>query len=100
MTLKFQAKMIGISDGQVLEHFKEAFLPKIQVQQSKINYIDTIIGKARALVLLFKPNLPKSTCSFVLAHMIDRNDNTEYAEKVVIQIKIHFMKLFAKLESI
>ena len=38
--------MIGISDKQVLEHFKVAFLPKREVQLLEINDIDIAAGKS------------------------------------------------------
>ena len=47
-----------MSDEQVLEHFKEEFSPKVKAQLLETDDIDTAMGKARVLVLLFKSELP------------------------------------------
>ena len=41
--------MIDISDEEVLEHFKEAFLPKIETQLLEINDKEIASGKAKVL---------------------------------------------------
>ena len=62
-------KIMGLSDERVLENFKEAFPSKIEAHILKKDDIDTAIGKARGLVLLFKSELPQSMSSSVLAHI-------------------------------
>ena len=52
--LKVLGKMLGMSDEQLLENFKEAFPFKIEVVLLEINNVDTAIGKAKVLILLFK----------------------------------------------
>ena len=47
-------KMTGMSHKQVLEHFKEAFPPKIEAESLKVGDTDIAIGKARVPVLVFK----------------------------------------------
>ena len=63
--LKVPGKIKKMLGEQVLEHFKESFAPKIESYLLKINDIDTAIGKARVLVLLFKSELPQFTSSLM-----------------------------------
>ena len=42
-------KMIGVSDEQILLHFKESFLPKLGVQLLESEYIATALIKAQVL---------------------------------------------------
>ena len=44
--------MKGVSDEQVLEHFKEAFPPQIDAQLLEIDDVDIVISKARILIQL------------------------------------------------
>ena len=81
MTLKFYlAKIIGMSDEQVLEHFKEAFLTKFEPPLVEVNYIDIETGAARVLILLFKSELIQSVSSSMLANMTDGNETPSHKE--------------------
>ena len=44
--LKILHMIIGMSDGQDLEHFKDAFPPNIEAQLLQIGDMDTEIGHA------------------------------------------------------
>ena len=59
--------MIGMSDKQVYEHFKETFSSKIEVQLLEVDDIGTEIGKARFLIFLLNSGLPQSTSSFYVS---------------------------------
>ena len=45
--------MIGVPDDQILEHFKESFPQKIDLQSLKLNDTDVALEKTRVLGLLF-----------------------------------------------
>ena len=70
-----------MSDEQVLEYVKEAFSPMTEAQLFKIDDINTAIGKARVLGLLFKSTPPQPMSSLMLAHMTDRYDNADGIEQ-------------------
>ena len=61
--LKFLGEMIGMADKQVLEHLKDRFLPNNWGKFLETKNMDLAIGKARALVLLFKWELPQAVLS-------------------------------------
>ena len=42
-----------MSNEKVLEHFKEAFQPKIEAQLLEIDNINILIDQVRVLILLF-----------------------------------------------
>ena len=58
-----------MSDYKILYHFKEFFLVMIESQFLEIDNSYTDIANARALILLFKVELPQVTCSSMLAYM-------------------------------
>ena len=55
--------MKNMLDDQILDHFEEYFLPKIESQQFESDAIDAAIIKANVLVLLFNVELPQATSS-------------------------------------
>ena len=61
--------MVGMSDDQILEHFKESFLPRIEPQLLEVDDIDATIVKPRVLLLLFKVRFPQVTSSSMLVYM-------------------------------
>ena len=69
--------MIGMSDKQVLEHFKETLLPNKEAQLFEIHDINIAIGKARVLIILFNLELPWAKSSSMPVHMTERNDDTK-----------------------
>ena len=78
--LKVLGKMIRMSHKQILDHFKGVFQPKkIDVQLLEIADTDVAIWKAK--VLVFKSKVSQSRSSSMLAHMTDRNEDTEYIEQ-------------------
>ena len=64
--------MIGITDKQMLQYFKEMFPPKIEAQLPEIEDIDVAKVKTKFLMLLFKCELPQATRSSMLAHMTEK----------------------------
>ena len=87
-----------MSDEQVLEHLKEVFLSKIDAKPLEIDDTDTVIGKTRGLVLLFKLELPQFASSSMLTHMTDRNENVNSTEQCSKPKPV--LKLFVRMESI
>ena len=61
--------MIGRSDKQIKENFKQYFPPKI-VTMIRTEDIETGIVKARVLLLLFKAELLQTTRSSMLSNCL------------------------------
>ena len=86
-----------MSDKQVLEHFKEAFPPRIETQLFEVDNIDITTGKTRVLIPLSKSELLQATNSCMPVHMIEKA-MTQHAEvKQRKQNQIPFMKHFSRL---
>ena len=72
--LKELGKIIGTSDDQILEHFKESLPPKTESQLSEIDDTDTALVKSRALVLQCKVEWSQTAIFSLLAPMINMKD--------------------------
>ena len=66
-------ELIGMSDEQILGHFKDMFPANIEWQLLEIEDKDVAIDKAKVLVLLFKSEKPQATSSSMLPHITEKN---------------------------
>ena len=74
--------IVGMSDKQVIQHFKKALPPKVEAQLLEIDDTNVTTRKMRVLVFLFKTKLPQSTSSCMWEHMTDRNADIKSAEQL------------------
>ena len=58
--------LIGVTNAQIIDKFKECFAPEIESQLLDINDLDHLVTKANQLVQLFK--LKQTTSSSLLSH--------------------------------
>ena len=64
--LDLLAALIGATNAQIIDKFKECFPPEIEPQLLDINNLDHLVTKANQLVQLFKPK--QTTSSSLLSH--------------------------------
>ena len=72
---KILQKMIAMAYYKILEHFEESCPPKTESQFLEIDDMDTIIVKARVLILLFEIELHQTNSSFMLGHRTNMSDH-------------------------
>ena len=74
--------MVGTSDNQVLEHFKQVFPPKIEVQWLEIEDIDVAIGKLRVFIFFFKIRTTANNKLFyILTHMTEKSYDKKHTNQ-------------------
>ena len=61
------AALIGATNAQIIDKFKECFSPEIESQLLDINDLDCLVTKANQLVQLFKPKATNT--SSLLTHL-------------------------------
>ena len=64
--LDLLAALIGATNAQIIDKFKECFPPEIEPQFLDINDLDQLVTKANQLVQLFKPK--QTASSSLLSH--------------------------------
>ena len=88
--------MIGMSDGQVLGHFKDAFPPKIKAKYVKQRALTQPLQELRVVVLWFQLKLPQDVSSSMLAHITERTETTSHTNDATEQNQTRIMEYFTK----
>ena len=85
-----------MSHKWVLQCFKEAFPPKMETELLQIDDMDITISKALVKIMFPKPKLPDNTNPSMIAHIMERSNDTVYTQANNIEPSI-FQKAFCKM---